>query len=163
QALPQISAEFERARRYERTLTVAVFTGSAEPKGGSNGGKRGRSPGDDRALGGVLASAIREIDLVTCHPAAGCCVVMMPEIGPEEGRRAVGRMRELCARRLNQPISTGIAVFPQDGWLFLDLVDLAQRHARCENESDTACVSDERLDQPDRSGPPLTVQRAQGA
>ncbi|RPJ58153.1 MAG: hypothetical protein EHM24_28870, partial [Acidobacteria bacterium] len=137
EVLPRIAVEFERARRYERTVTVAVFTldpGVASVPAGTGGnGLNGAAALGGRSLAVVLASvvrqAMREIDLVTCDPAARCCVVVMPEIGLDEWRRSMTRMRQLCAARLGCPVRADIAVFPQDGWVFLDLVDAAQRHA----------------------------------
>lgn len=115
-ALPRIAAEFERARRYERTVTVAVFT---------------LDPADHASstahLCPVVREAVREIDLVVCDPVARRCVVVMPEIGAEEGRRAVSRMRELCAKQLRCPVQGDLAVFPRDGWMFPDLVEAAQK------------------------------------
>ena len=135
--LPRIAAEFERARRYERSVTVAVFT--VAPRGGnladtfSISGSDGRAAGDRAPSGGhlcpVVREAVRETDLVVCDPAARRCVVVMPEIGAEEGRRAVSRMRELCAARLRCPVLGDLAVFPRDGWMFPDLVEIAQRQA----------------------------------
>jgi hypothetical protein len=125
--LPRIATEFERARRYERTVTVAVFLAAGEGDGLSTG-QAGTAPAA-HSLGHILSGAIRAIDLVARHPL-GFCVVVMPEIGSEEGRRAVSRMRALCASRLGLPIDAGIAGFPHDAWLFLDLVDMACRHAR---------------------------------
>jgi hypothetical protein len=43
-------------------------------------------------------------------------------------------MRQLCTARLSCAIRADIAVFPRDGWMFLDLVDLAQRQARSADE-----------------------------
>jgi len=151
--------EFERARRYERSVTVAVFTGPAARAG--NGANGHHAPGavDPRSLAGVLASATREVDLVTCH--AHSCVVVLPEIGPEEGIRAVRRMREVCAGRLSAPIAAGIAVFPEDGWLFLDLVDVALRNARTAGDEERAAVRDGAM-VADRAGVPVRAERAQG-
>lgn len=115
-ALPRIAAEFERARRYERTVTVAVFTLDAADHASST-----------VHLCPVVREAVREIDLVVCDPVARRCVVVMPEIGAEEGRRAVGRMRELCTRQLRCPVRGDLAVFPRDGWMFPDLVEAAQK------------------------------------
>jgi hypothetical protein len=154
-AWPRIFAEFERARRYERSVTVAVFSSarggsngnggaSAHDGNGDNGNGNGHhgnghgvhredaagrvEPGGAGPMAAVLAAATREIDLVTCH--AGLCVVVMPEIGTEEGRKAVRRVRDLCADRLAARVEAGIAVFPQDGWVFLDLVEVARTRAR---------------------------------
>ncbi len=159
EALPRISAEFERARRYERSVTVVVFARPAS--GGTNGGNGHQaSAADARSLAGVLASATREIDLVICETQ--CCVVMMPEIGTEDGRRAVRRMRELCAHRLETPVAAGIAVFPEDGWLFLDLVDVARREART-SDDDRAAAKEERSGDREPVRASMRVERAHGA
>jgi hypothetical protein len=142
EALPLITAEFERARRYERTVTIAVFAvapnGTGSASSAPENGRNGAAPGDDRLLPAVLASvvrqAMRETDLVACDAAGRRCIVVMPEIGAEEGRQAVSRMRQLCTARLSCAIRADIAVFPRDGWMFLDLVDLAQRQARSADE-----------------------------
>lgn len=132
-ALPQIAAEFARARRYERTVTIAVFSvAPADASASPHGGKGGSTMA---ALAAVVRQAVREIDLVTADPATRSCIVVMPEIGSEEGQRALGRMRQLCADKLACPIRADLAVFPQDGWMFLDLVDVARRHARNGNEA----------------------------
>jgi len=160
EALPRIAAEFERARRYERSVTVVVFTRPAS--GGTNGGNGHHAPtaSDVRSLAGVLASATREIDLVICDTQ--CCVVIMPEIGTEDGRRAVRRMRELCARRLGAPVGAGIAAFPQDGWMFLDLVDVARRQTRTADD-DGAAADAERSGDREHVPASMRVEGAHGA
>lgn len=139
EVLPLITAEFERARRYERTVTIAVFSAGVDrssdpPSVPGNGRAAGASGDDGRSLPALLASVVRhatrEMDLVACDLPGRRCIVVLPEIGHEEGRRAVNRMRQLCAANLSRPIRADIAVFPRDGWLFPDLVDLAQRNAQ---------------------------------
>jgi hypothetical protein len=138
EALPRIGAEFERARRYERTVTVAVLTeetppgtaantAAAVPRNGS--GARHNLQSSLTTLGTAVRQGVREIDVVICDPAHRCCIVVMPEIGPEEGRRAVSRLRQLCAARLGRAVQGDLAVFPQDGWVFPDLVEAARRQA----------------------------------
>ena len=135
-ALPRIAAEFERARRYERTVTVAVFTVAPAGRQASIAAIAGDRvaaadhESETNHLCPVVREAVRETDLVVCDPVARRCVVVMPEIGPEEGRRAVARMRELCASRLQCPVRGDLAVFPRDGWVFPDLVEVAQKQAQ---------------------------------
>jgi len=135
EALPLVTAEFERARRYERTLTVAVLSLNGDGPAQSHEYGRAGAPRVDRsALPAVLASvvreAVRETDLVACDRAGRRCIVVMPEIGPEEGRRAVSRLRQLCDATLSCAVQADSAVFPGDGWTFQDLVQVAQRNSR---------------------------------
>lgn len=127
-ALPQIAAEFARARRYERPVTVAVFSVAPAQEGDHVVGTPLRPPSLAVApvLGTVARRAMREIDIVSCDTDSGCCIVVMPEIAPEEGQRAIARLRGLCADRLGCPIFAGMAVFPLDGWTFGDLVRTAR-------------------------------------
>ena len=78
----------------------------------------------------VVREAMRETDPVVCDPATRRCAVVMPELGPEEGHRAVARMRDLCASRLECPVRGDLAVFPRDGWVFPDLVEVAEKQAQ---------------------------------
>jgi hypothetical protein len=134
-ALPRVAAEFARARRYERPITIAVFTvapghtGLLLPPVGADAAVREREGKGAfvSALAVVARSAVREIDIVSCDATSEWCVVVMPESGQEEGERAVARMQRLCAERLGGPVLAGLALFPRDGWTFLDLVDSAKR------------------------------------
>ncbi|HOC17499.1 MAG TPA: hypothetical protein PKK95_04475 [Vicinamibacterales bacterium] len=132
EAIKRIAIEFERARRYERSVTVAVFSIEA-PSPDAPGASRPEPAGHASAakhLCPVVREAMRETDLVVCDPATRRCVVVMPEIGPEEGHRAVARMRDLCASRLECPVRGDLAVFPRDGWVFPDLVEVAEKQAQ---------------------------------
>ncbi len=132
-AFPQIAAEFARARRYERPVTVAVLAMSlgdaglpaacVPPVASVPGGEQPVGP----ACALVVRGAVREIDIVSCDTTSGWCIVVMPEIGAEEGQRAVARMRQACTDRLGTPVLAGMAVYPRDGWTFLDLVETAKR------------------------------------
>jgi hypothetical protein len=131
-AMPRITAEFARARRYERPVTVAVF--AVADAGRRPMARRGRdrpAVREGQPIGPLLPvvarSAIREIDIVCCDTETGWCIVVMPEIGREEGQQAVTRMAHLCAERLGEPVLSGLAVYPEDGWILLDLVDVAKR------------------------------------
>jgi hypothetical protein len=133
-ALPRVAAEFARARRYERPIAIAVFTVAPEGGGlmlpagaGEAGDDDARAASFVSALSMVARSAVREIDIVSCDANSEWCVVVMPESGQEEGERAVARMQRLCAERLGGRVRAGLALFPRDGWTFLDLVDSAKR------------------------------------
>jgi|WetSurMetagenome_2_1015567.scaffolds.fasta_scaffold145168_3 hypothetical protein len=131
-AMPRIAGEFARARRYERPVTVAVFAVADArrlPMARRDRDRPAVREGQPMwpVLPIVARSAIREIDIVCCDADTGWCIVVMPEIGREEGQRAVARMAQLCAERLGEPVLSGLAVYPEDGWILLDLVDVAKR------------------------------------
>jgi hypothetical protein len=126
-SLRRIAAEFERARRYERSVTVAVFSLASPGKGAPDDAVPGGHASSTTHLCPVVRQAVRETDLVVCDRVTRRCVVVMPEIGAEEGQRAVARMRELCAAQLQCPVRGHLAVFPRDGWVFPDLVEVAAK------------------------------------
>jgi hypothetical protein len=121
QALAKVAEEFARARRYERPLTVAVLVVEDAPSA--------RSPADRRpaALAIATRQAMREVDII-CEADPGRCVVVIPEAGPEEARRAIRRTCQSCAERLGRSLRVGLATYPSDGWTFPDLVEAAERH-----------------------------------
>lgn len=129
-SLQRIAAEFERARRYDRSVSVAVFSLDAAEAGAPDGTAGGGHASSTVHLCPVVRQAMRETDLVVCDPVSRRCVVVMPEIGAEEGQRAVSRMRELCAAQLRCPVRGDLAVFPRDGWVFPNLVEVAEKQAR---------------------------------
>jgi hypothetical protein len=142
QALPRMSAELDRARRYGRPLAIQLFVDDRVPKdaapaaiGGHNGNGSGdAAPASLLAPGSALATAmaasvLREIvrgtDIVAYASAPGRCVVFMPEVTAAEARQALHRVGELCASRLAFPIRGGVAAFPENGWTLDELI----RHA----------------------------------
>ncbi len=136
QALPLLTAEFERARRYQHALSLVLF-GADGFSGASNGNgdSAGMPPGGYGLFPTLLASMLREstraTDIVTYAATLGRCVVLMPETAREQAELAVRRLRELTVSRLLMPVSTGLAVFPTDGLVLEELVRLAtaQPHA----------------------------------
>ena len=116
-ALPTLTAELERARRYARPLALVLF-----------------SVEDNLALflAPVLREVLRETDVVTAT-AGGRCLVVMPETGDEDAKRAIERIREICVN-----LRAGVAMFPRDGWTLEDLIANAQGHW---NADDAALAS----------------------
>jgi hypothetical protein len=134
QALPGLTAELERARRYDRPLAIALVTdarvapdprsGAADPRAG--GPLAPGSPLLPGLVASVLRELVRETDTVTFAAALGRCLVMMPEVTGEEARRALHRIGELCAARLAFAIRVGTAAFPENGWTLEDLIQYAE-------------------------------------
>lgn len=129
QALPRLTAEFARARRHERPLSVAIFQVGGAPDRGAARHRQddatasaGHDPFSEAFLGSVLRDATRDTDIVTYAAALGSCIVAMPETDAEAAGEAVSRLRELCARRFAVPLRVRIASFPADGLTFEELV-----------------------------------------
>lgn len=145
-ALPQLSAEIQRARRHMRPLTVVLLSteGRVQSEAADQWPLRGDSATRDDSpvrltvpaaawsvlLAPMLREALREMDLVSYVAAYGHCVVGMPETGAGEARQVVSRLAELCASRLLLQLRAGFGVFPQDGLTLEELV----RHAQDEWE-----------------------------
>jgi hypothetical protein len=134
EALPTISAELARARRYGRTLTVVLFAvDGAQPSGTRNGHPEAERDAASAlcaaALAALLRETMRDIDIVTYASTLGRCVVVMPEVDRGEALLAVNRLRDLCARRLALPVRADLAVFPRDGLTLEELVRVAEAKA----------------------------------
>jgi hypothetical protein len=150
QALPKLSAELDRARRYRRPLAIMIMTEDRLASAGASamtGNGNGHGNGDGNGASGLrlaaclpygsalvpafIASVVREIvreaDIVTYAATMECCVVMMPEGGKIEGRHALGRVGGLCVGRLAVPLRAGIAAFPEDGWTLEELILRAEQ------------------------------------
>lgn len=138
QALPRLAAEFDRARRYQHALTIALFgeegvLASGASTAGHNGGNGAWAtqahtlPPDGHGLfpavlASVLREGTREADIVTYSAALGRCIVAMPETDSAQAHKAVNRLRELGARRLMFPVRASIATFPENGWTLEELI-----------------------------------------
>src|SRR5436190_1056657 len=100
QALPALTAELERARRYDRPLVVVLVTDDRSPSSrnesglgdGPHGETRRALPPGSPLVTAMIASVVREIvreaDLVAFAAALGQCVVLMPEVTGDYASRA---------------------------------------------------------------------------
>ncbi|HXE81568.1 MAG TPA: hypothetical protein VNK41_12500, partial [Vicinamibacterales bacterium] len=136
-ALPRMEMEFERARRYGRSIAVALA--GPEQNGGHADTGSSASPDHVRPnesapqsgplfaalLGSLIRELMRETDIVAYAAVLDRCTVVMPEIGGAEARLAARRIRDVCTNRLAVPIRTEIAVFPHDGLTLEELLKLA--------------------------------------
>ncbi len=125
EALPRLSAEFDRARRYQHQLTVTSFEEDgvvpiAVPV------EYALTPESHGLIPAVLAAILREdtraTDVVTYAAALGRCLVAMPETSKAHGQLAVKRLRQLGARRLMFPVRASLATFPEDGLTLEELI-----------------------------------------
>lgn len=145
QALPRLSGELERARRYRRPLSIVILShddGSgasgvspaAHMGGNGASGQNGPSLSQidvpeshiSARLAFILRKALRESDIVMHAATQGCCVVGMPEVDGIDARKAVDRLNDLCFGKPLLPLRAGIAVFPQDGWTLEELLRRAE-------------------------------------
>jgi hypothetical protein len=141
--LPRLRAELNRARRYDRPLTIALIWDARTPEAAVTRGSflaakltRKSAAPDPSPLGigsplipvviaSVLTEIVRDTDIVTYAATLGRCLVAMPETTEEQGRQAVRRVGELCVLRLMVPVQARVAIFRHDGWTLEELI----RHA----------------------------------
>ena len=139
--LPHLRGELDRARRYQRPLSVLVVTphpvgddGAWPDTGGdanarSNGKKvllETRLPHLASLLvGSILAGAVRQGDRVTYRTANDRFVVLLAEADREVARGAVRRIEGMMRERARLGMRVGIATFPEDGFTLSDLLGQA--------------------------------------
>jgi hypothetical protein len=129
--LPRIRDELERARRYQRPLTVALV-GDARAVTPATlldlGSRRRTAPLDPGSplipvlLAPVLSEITRTIDVVTYASTLAQCVIVMPEASHDHAAGALRRMAEICSGRLHVPVTVRMATFPEDGLTLEELL-----------------------------------------
>ena len=130
QAVPLLSMEFERARRYQHALSLALFGTDGLPGATTGHGRHDAElPGGHGLFPALLASVLREgtrqTDIVTYTSMLGRCIVLMPETDRGRAEQAVRRLRDLAVQRLLTPVATTLASFPGDGLVLDDLLRFA--------------------------------------
>lgn len=132
-----LQMELERARRYERGLSVVVL--SIERPGAAGNG----SNGDGDALHSVkvagppqvvallaaagLRNMLRQSDVLCYQPTENRFVLALAESDAEQAEKALVRIRETFRERLELGVRAGIARFPDDALTLADLIDTAVR------------------------------------
>jgi len=165
QALPQMTAELARARRYDRPLSVALVANGAAPLADGAGaplagaGTQPQSPLGPVVLASLLREVMREEDLVSYAATRQRCVVMMPEVAFDQAQQAICRVTAVCTHQFGLPIRAGSATYPTDGWTLDDLVSRAETAEtdRISPEPDPASIADAPGPQSRRRNDPLTV------
>jgi hypothetical protein len=135
QAMPRVNAEFARARRYQHSLSVALFGRAARMADGAAPAMppalRPSAPEFHGLFPTVLAAVLREqtrdTDVVTYAAALNRCIVVMPETGRGNAHLAAMRLRELGGMRLRCSLLASVVTFPEEGWTFEELIHLAAR------------------------------------
>ena len=135
-AVDSLSAELDRARRYNHSLSVVVL--SASPITEASDRQNGASPTIDGAAletslpqvvsllaAGVLRDVVRKSDIVCYWPSENRFVLALAESDVHSGRKALRRIEELFRGRLRLNVHAGLARFPDDGLTLDALVSRA--------------------------------------
>jgi hypothetical protein len=136
EAVDSLSAELDRARRYNHSLSVVVLSASpipevAEHRNGSSGTIESASletslPQVVSLLAaGVLRDVVRKSDIVCYWPSENRFVLALAESDVHSGRKALRRIEELFQSRLRLNVHAGLARFPDDGLTLDALVSRA--------------------------------------
>ncbi|MGH8874981.1 MAG: diguanylate cyclase, partial [Acidimicrobiia bacterium] len=126
----RLAEELERARRYDRELSVVV--GDLDDFKGVND-LYGHAAGDAvlRQMGKVLRTHLREVD-IACRVGGEEFAVLMPETGAEGALHAAERLRR-AVEEASVPLvgrvrmSLGVSVFPDHGQARNELFESADR------------------------------------
>jgi len=137
ESAPALAAEIDRARRYQRPVSLAIVQFDEAPPGldhhealRGDGGGNGLYPEllVAMVLGAVIKDSLRTTDLLSYHVEGGCYVVLMPELNAAQAHLAAQRLNDLVLARIFAPIRVGIAQFPRDGWTLPELFSHAERN-----------------------------------
>jgi hypothetical protein len=146
EAVDSLSAELDRARRYNHAMSVVVLSASPiadvveHPNGNGNGNGNGSPPHgtlESASLetslpqvvsllaAGVLRDVVRKSDIVCYWPSENRFVLALAESDVHSGRKALRRIEELFRSRLRLNVHAGLARFPDDGLTLDALVSKA--------------------------------------
>lgn len=146
QMLPRFQLELERARRFERPLSILVVRLDRE-QSESVGLRLRREDRRDREkriletcgnrimfahVGLILQEYLRDMDLTSCDAAGERYVVALPECTGEEAAGLVGRLESLVRRGTGLAVQAGVAELGSDGLVIADVVGKATE--RCDGE-----------------------------
>ena len=153
-SISYLSEELERARRYQRTLTVAVArvqngTGRA---GKSNGiGNRASAPGvfsSALVTYSVLACIVRRMlranDAISYDLTLNGCVLLLVEIDRTRAIRCLERIQKLIHDRAELELSIGIAEYPADGYTLEELIKTAENSCSSQHAGTVATLASAR-------------------
>jgi hypothetical protein len=150
EAVDSLSAELDRARRYNHAMSVVVLSASpiSEVTEHQNGSATGKQNGNANGNGthgplesasletslpqvvsllaaGVLRDVVRKSDIVCYWPSENRFVLALAESDVHSGRKALRRIEELFRSRLRLNVHAGLARFPDDGLTLDALVSKA--------------------------------------
>jgi hypothetical protein len=129
--------ELSRARRYQRKLSVIVFTVACDsgsvPAGTGNGTSlqsRLRSLEDAvfryPLMGCLIRAGLRENDLVMYDAIRDRYLLLMLEVERPQAFASMERIGDLVLRRTGISVEIGVAEYPTDGWTSEDLISVAE-------------------------------------
>lgn len=126
-----LAEELERARRYHRTLTVAVArVRDRALTGNGKGAHAQRLFSSALVTYLVLACLVRRMlrasDAISYDSTLNGCVLLMIEIDRTQAVRCLERIQKLIYDRAELELSVGIAQFPADGYTLEELIKTAQ-------------------------------------
>jgi len=136
EGVDRLSAELDRARRYNHSLSVVVLSASpitefVERQNGTGNAIEGAAletslPQVVSLLAaGVLRDVVRKSDIVCYWPSENRFVLALAESDVHSGRKALRRIEELFRTRLRLSVHAGLARFPDDGLTLDALVSKA--------------------------------------
>lgn len=132
-----LQMELERARRYQRGLSIVVL--SIERPGAPGNGWNGQGEplhsvkvaGPPRVVARLAAAGLRNIlrqsDVLCYQPKENRFVLALAESDAEQANKALVRIRETFRDRLEMGVRAGISRFPDDALTLADLIDTAVR------------------------------------
>lgn len=133
-----LQMELERARRYERGLSIVVFAIERSGSAGNGSNGDGAAHHSVKVVGGppqvvaLLAAAglrnmLRQSDVLCYQPTENRFVLALAESDAEQAKKALVRIRETFRERLELRVRAGISRFPDDALTLADLIDVAVR------------------------------------
>ncbi len=136
EAVDSLSAELDRARRYNHSLSVVVLSASplmelvehrdGHPNGNEAAALETSLPQVVSLLAaGVLRDVVRKSDIVCYWPSENRFVLALAESDVHSGGKALRRFEELFRSRLRLNVHAGLARFPDDGLTLDALVSKA--------------------------------------
>ena len=146
EGMPWFRSELDRARRYQRPLSLLMVTPYPHrddvPWPGSDRAAPS-SASDEKVLletrlphlasllvGSILARTVRGSDQVTYRTADDRFVILLIEADQDVARSAVDRIEDLVRGRAHLGLRVGIATFPEDGFTMNDLLGQAEEQWR---------------------------------
>lgn len=168
-----LNVELERARRYERSLSIVVLWTTplgdedAVQRRGNGIGREGPE-GPPQVVSLLAASGLREIlresDILCFKPIANRFVLALAESDTESANGALERIRSLFHDRLRLEVCAGTSRFPEDGLTLESLIAEATARAERPSGSESAVLgqSDDAIRETDRQ-PHLTPTSPEAA
>lgn len=131
-AIPEISKEFVRSRRYKRPLGLVVIKLKPEHTQVNIDNiskdilKTMVSRYSMSNLIRVIDKDIRRPDLILEHYKENRIILLLPEADLEATRTVSGNIQKLANTKMGYSVATGVAAFPNDALTFEDLVVYAE-------------------------------------